>query len=50
MKITFRWKTFNGLNRANLNNPNATTGSAAAGTTSATHPATSMQCGLKTVF
>jgi len=49
-KLSFRWEMFNSFNRANFNNPNATTGTAPAGQISGTLPARIMQFGLKLNF
>jgi len=48
--MSFRWEMFNAFNRANLNNPNASIGSAVAGQISGTAPARIMQFGLKANF
>jgi hypothetical protein len=50
MKLTFRWEMFNSFNHTNFNNPNATIGSAPAGTISSSLPARSMQFAMKLVF
>ena len=42
-KLSFRWEMFNSFNRANFNNPNATTGTAPAGQISGTLPARIMR-------
>ena len=49
-RLTYRWEMFNAFNRANFNNPNASTGSNNAGLISGTRSARIMQMALKLTF
>jgi Carboxypeptidase regulatory-like domain len=49
-RLTYRAEWFNSFNHANFNNPNATIGTAPAGTISGTQPARIIQMALKLAF
>jgi hypothetical protein len=48
--VSFRWEMFNGFNRANFGDPNASIGNNVAGQISGTQPARIMQVALKLIF